>query len=155
MKKRRVVDIVKDVAAPICDAQEIELVDVEFTKEGPHRFLRIIIDKDGGVSLDDCQKVSSEVNVILDKLDPIEENYFLEVTSPGVERELKRKEDFKKFKGKDIQINLFQPINGQKVIKGILIGLEDGDIKVLSEGMELQIPLNKTSLVKLVAEFNE
>jgi len=155
VKKRRVVDRVKEIAAPICDSKNIELVDVEFIKEGPHRFLRIIIDKEGGISLDDCQLISSEVNVILDKIDPIEENYFLEVTSPGVERELKREEDFKKFAGKDIQINLFQPIDGQKIIKGILVGLNEGEIKILSEGSELQIPLNKTSLVKLVADFDE
>ncbi len=154
-KKKRVVDIVSDIATPLCEAENLELVDVEFVKEGPHRFLRLIIDKEGGISLNDCEYVSRGLNEELDRLDPIEENYFLEVTSPGVERELKKDADFEKYAGKMIQAKLYQAINGQKMVEGILIGLKDGYISVEVNGETIEIPKDKASTVKLVVSFDE
>ena len=153
-KKKRVVDIVSDIATPLCKAENLELVDVEFVKEGPHRYLRLTIDKEEGVSLEDCEYVSRGLNEELDRLDPIEENYFLEVTSPGVERELKRDVDFEKFAGKQIQAKLYQAFNGQKVIEGILIGLKNGYILVEVGKETIEIPRDKASAVKLLVTFD-
>lgn len=155
MKKRRVVDIVRDIAEPHCKSSGLELVDVEFVKEGPFRYLRVIIDKEEGVSLDDCSLVSKFLNVKLDELDPIEENYFLEVTSPGIERELKKPEDFKRFAGKTVQLKLFTPVDGQKVFKGTLVGLEDQMVKIGIEDKTIDIPKEKISSVKLVVNFDQ
>lgn len=154
-RKRRVVDIVSDIATPICEANNLELVDVEFVKEGPHRFLRLTIDKEEGVALEDCELISRGLNEELDRLDPIEENYFLEVSSPGLERELKRDADYKKYEGKLIQAKLYQALNGQKVVEGILIGLKDGYILVQVDNETIEIPKDKASTVKLVVSFDE
>lgn len=154
-RKRRVVDIVSDIATPICEANNLELVDVEFVKEGPHRFLRLTIDKEEGVALEDCELISRGLNEELDRLDPIEENYFLEVSSPGLERELKRDADYKKYEGKLIQAKLYQALNGQKVVEGILIGLKDGYILVQVGNETIEIPKDKASTVKLVVSFDE
>ena len=97
MKKKRVVDVVEEILTPYVRSQNMEVVDVEFVKEGPYRYLRVTIDKDEPVTLDDCQLVSQYLNSKLDDLDPIEEQYFLEVSSPGVERVLKKEREFEKF----------------------------------------------------------
>ncbi len=154
-KKKRVVDIVSDIATPICEANNLELVDVEFVKEGPHRFLRLTIDKEEGVALEDCELLSRGLNEELDRLDPIEENYFLEVSSPGLERELKKDTDFQKYTGKMIQAKLYQALNGQKVIEGILLGLRDGYILVEVGNNTIEIPKDKASVVRLVVSFDE
>ncbi len=157
MGRRKVVDVVGDVVSKFCGSNRLELIDVQFVKEGPHRYLRVVIDKEDGVSLDDCGDVSKFLNKKLDEMDLIEEQYFLEVTSPGVERELKRDEDFKKYSGKLVQAKLFQPINGQKVIQGILNGLnEDKKIIIQSENGEcFEVPKSKVALVKLVVDFDK
>ncbi len=154
-KKRRVVDIVEELASPLCESIGIELVDVAFVKEGPHRYLRLTIDKDGGISLNDCEKVSRLLNDELDRVDPIEENYYLEVTSPGVERELKRDVDFEKFAGKMVQAKLYQAINSQKLIEGNLVGLRDGYIIIDSKDEQIAIPREKASVVKLLVKFDD
>lgn len=154
MSKKRVVDIVNDIVDDYCKSNGLELVQVEFVKEGPHRYLRVMIDKDGGVSLDDCGLVSKFLNKKLDDIDPIEENYFLEVTSPGVERELKRDEDYDKYKGETVQAKLFQPMDGEKVIQGKLVGLKDNKIVLDREdGKTIEIPKSKAAVVKLVVKF--
>lgn len=85
------VELVRELIEGYCTENDLEIVDIEFVKEGPHRYLRIIIDKEDGIGLDDCGLVSKFLNKKLDEVDPIEENYFLEVTSPGVERQLKKR----------------------------------------------------------------
>jgi len=154
MGKKRVVDVVSEIVGNYCKSNDLEFVDVEFVKEGPHRYLRVMIDKDGGVSLDDCGLVSKHLNKRLDEIDPIEENYFLEVTSPGVERELKKDEDFEKYSGEKVQVKLFQPMDGEKVIQGILEGLSDNKIIINREdGSTVEIPKSKTAVVKLLVNF--
>ncbi|MBS7528012.1 ribosome maturation factor RimP [Fusibacter paucivorans] len=155
MRKKRVVDIVEEVLAPFLTAQKMELVDVEFVKEGPYRYLRVTIDNETGISLDDCADVSRFLNDKLDKLDPIEEQYFLEVTSPGVERILKKDADFKRFAGRQVQLKLYQPYEGQKVIVGELVGLEVDSVVLNHASMgTVKIPKSKVSLTKLVVDFD-
>lgn len=154
MKKRRVVDVVEEILSPYLKTQEMELVDVEFVKEGPYRYLRVTIDKEEPVTLDDCQLVSQFLNSKLDTLDPIEEQYFLEVTSPGVERVLKKDREFEKFVGHKVQLKLFQAYEGQKALTGNLVGLIDDNIVIEHAQMgRVEIPKSKVSLTKLVVDF--
>jgi len=156
VKKKRVVDIVEEILTPYVSQNDIELVDVEFVKEGPYRYLRITIDKEEPVTLDDCQWVSQYLSKRLDALDPIEEQYFLEVTSPGVERLLKRDSEYEKFKGRKIQIKLFQPYEGQKMLVGTLAGLVDDKIAIEgADGIRMEIPKSKVATAKLVVDFDE
>jgi len=154
MSKKRVVDIVADIVTPFLEEADMELVDVEFVKEGQFRYLRVYIDKDGGVSLDDCQHLSRHLNERLDKLDPIEENYFLEVSSPGVERTLKKDSDFEKYKGHKVMAKLYKPLNGEKIIEGILNGLGDNRVYVAREDEVVEIPRDMIALIKLVVDFD-
>jgi ribosome maturation factor RimP len=154
LKKFRVVDIVRDLAEPICEQVGVELIGVEFVKEGPFRYLRLIIDKEDGVSLDDCSEVSRGLNAKLDKIDPIEEQYFLEVTSPGVERELKRPEDYQRNIGKLVQAKLYTPVEGLKLIKGTLVSYEEGVATIEMGAKMVTLNKEKISSIKLVGKFD-
>ena len=118
---------------PIVEEKGLELVDVEFVKEGANWYLRIYIDKDGGVSIDDCEGVSRALEAKLDEADPIEQAYILEVSSPGIDRPLKKDADFVKFQGEIIDIKLYKAVNGKKQYQGKLLGLADGIISLEEE----------------------
>jgi ribosome maturation factor RimP len=100
MVKKKIEDIAAEIALPIVEKYKFELVDVEYLKEGSNWYLRVFIDKEGGITIDDCQLVSEEISDELDKADPIKQSYFLEVSSPGIDRPLKKEKDFEKFKVK-------------------------------------------------------
>ena len=124
-------------------------MDVEYVKEGPNWYLRIYIDKPGGITIDDCKIVSEEVSDLLDKEDPIPQRYFLEVSSPGLERPLKKDSDFEKFKGELVEVRLFKAINGKKIYIGELIGLIDNKIVItLDSGETIEFEKEKVSLVR-------
>ncbi len=156
-KKVRVVDLVADLVTAYNANEEIkyELVDVEFVKEGKHRFLRVYTDKEGGMTLEDCQKISHYLNEKLDSLDPIEEEYILEVSSPGIERPLKKDEDFVRFAEKLAQIKLYFPMGGAKVIEGILKGFSNGEVLIEDERTMtvIAIPKDKIAGAKLLFRF--
>ena len=129
---------VSDLIAPIFENSEYELVDVEFVKEGPNFYLRIYADKDGRIAIDDCEVISRQVDVLLDEKDPISEAYILEVSSPGLDRPIKKDEDFVKFVGKMIDIKLYKAVEKQKEFQGILLGLDERDIiKIETEEKEI------------------
>lgn len=155
MARKSVTKLVEDILESYLIENEYELVDVEFVKEGPHRYLRVYVDHENGISLDDCEKISGYLNEKLDKLDPIEENYFLEVSSPGIDRPLKKEADFVRFKGRKVEAKLYQTINSQKVILGELVGLEDGEVTIIDEvtNLEVKIPRDKIAIIRLVVEF--
>ena len=118
---------VTSIAKPIAEKLGLILWDVKFVKEGASWYLRIFIDKPGGVTLDDCEAMSRAVNDPLDEADPISQAYFLEVSSPGIERELTRPEHFEAMKGRDVSVHLYRPTeDGVKEIIAELVGL-DGD----------------------------
>ncbi len=126
----------EELLKPILDENNFELVDVEWVKEGPERYLRAYIDKEGGITINDCELVSRALSDLLDEKDFISENYILEVSSPGLDRPLKKDRDFERSLGKDVELRLFRPLNGQKEYTGqlksfdgetICIGLEDGE----------------------------
>lgn len=154
---RRIVDVVESLLDDFVEKQEMELVDVEFVKEGPHRYLRVTVDKNSPVTLEDCQMVSEFLSKELDALDLIEEQYFLEVSSPGIERVLKKDNDIVKFEGTKVMIHLYQPMNGSKHVIGRLVGLRDANVVITMEenGEEIEIPRSKVSLIKTIYDFDE
>ena len=115
---------------PIVEANGLELVDLEFVKEGVNWYLRVYIDKEGGVTLDDCEVVSRTLEAKLDEKDPIEQAYILEVSSPGLDRPLKKEADFAKFQGEIIDVKLYKAVNGSKQYQGKLLGLENGMLSI-------------------------
>ncbi|NMB11112.1 MAG: ribosome maturation factor RimP [Firmicutes bacterium] len=137
----------------LSDYPEIELVNVEYAKEGPDWVLRVFIDKVGGVSLDDCEKVSRRLSSSLDDADPIPGSYSLEVSSPGLERPLTRDAHFERFAGHLVQIRTYAPFQGQKLWEGQLLGLEDGAVVVEVEGEIVRIPRDQVAKANLAIEF--
>lgn len=144
--------VAKIVTDMISERTDLELVDVEFVKERDW-YLRVYLDKPGGIEIEDCQWVSERLEAKLDELDPIQESYYLEVSSPGLDRPLKKDQDFMKYTGEKIEVHTFAPINGQKTIVGTLLGLSDGHIHLETNGIEMSIPKDKTSLARLHIEF--
>lgn len=120
-----VVKTTEKLVEPILENRNIDLVDVEYVKEGPDWFLRVYIDKEGGVDITECGEVSEELSVELDREDPIKGAYFLEVSSPGVERPLKTKKDFAESVNKNVHVSLYAPIDGEKEYEGILKNFEN------------------------------
>ena len=138
-----------EAVEPIADSFGCSIYDVEYVKEGQNYFLRIFIDKEGGVSTDDCEKVSRAVDPVLDELDPIENAYYLEISSPGLDRKLSRKEHFESALGKSIDIKLFSPIDGSKEITGILKSFDGKVISVETDSGIIEIEKQKASVVRL------
>lgn len=154
MSKRRIEEIVEEFAQPITDDLNYELVDVEFVKEAGNWYLRIYIDKDGGITIDDCQAVSERISDILDEKDPIPESYILEVSSPGLTRPLKKEKDFKRYIDHEVEISLFRELNGSKKFEGILKGIdEEGNVKLQVNDNLILIQKSLISLAKLKLEF--
>ena len=142
-----------ELAEPITVQEECFIYDVEYVKEGGVWFLRVYIDKDGGVSLDECEAVSRALSTVLDEADPIQQNYYLEVSSPGIERKLKTKEHFDRYIGETIDIGLYKAIKKSKQLTGKLISFEDDVITVEVDGESFELPLKETTGVKLHFEF--
>ena len=107
-----------------------ELVDVEFVKEGQNWYLRFYLDKEGGINIDDCEKASKAIEKLLDEKDPIEQAYILEVSSPGLDRQLKKDKDFVKYAGSLVDVKLYKAVDGSKEFQGTLKGLEGNIIKI-------------------------
>lgn len=138
------------LAKPIAEELGLSIWDVRFVKEGSLYYLRIFIDKDGGVSIDDCERMSRAVSKPLDDLDPIEQSYILEVCSPGIERELTRPEHFDAMKGSQVRIKLFRPVDGCKELFGRLVGLRDRMIVIADDsGQEFEIAKKDAVSVRL------
>lgn len=154
MAKKSVTQIVEELVSDFIKDHEMELVDVEFVKEGQHRYLRVFIDKgEEKISLSDCKMVSDFLNEKIDELDPIKENYFLEISSPGLERPLKKPADYERNKGKVVQAKLYSPLNGRKVIDGTLLGLTDNNVSIDIGDEVVVVPKDKISLIKPVVQL--
>lgn len=152
--KKNIANEIEQLVLPITDANNLELVDVEYVKEGGEFFLRIYIDKEGGVSLNECELVTRELNPILDEKDPIKDNYYLEVSSPGLDRPLKKDKDFEKYQGRDVEIKLYKPMDGSKLHEGELVGLtEDKNIKVIIDNKEVEFDKKDVALIRLAIKF--
>ncbi len=148
MNNKEIVKIVNKIVEQILEDKEFELVDVEFVKEGPNNFLRIYIDKPGGITIDDCQIVSELINNKLDEIDPIEQSYFLEVSSPGLDRPLKTDKDLKRNLGKDVELKFYQSVKGKKKLVGELISFNEETIKILDDEIG-EIDILRTNIAKI------
>ncbi len=131
--------------AGIFDDSDIEVVDIEYVKEHDW-YLRIYIDKPGGIGIDDCQMASEKIEAVLDADDAINESYILEVSSPGIDRVLKNERDYEREKGKKVDVALYEPINGEKLLTGELLGRDENFLHIGGHG---DIPIKKISQVRL------
>jgi len=152
----RITQTVYDMALPLAEANGCTVYEVEYKKEGSDYVLRVTLDSvddETPVSITMCENVSRALSEKLDENDPTSNAYMLEVTSPGLDRPLKKEEDFARFAGKEIEVGLYKQLNGTKLIEGTLIGLKDGVI-TLSKGEEnIEIKREDTSFVRLAVIF--
>ena len=149
----KVTELVTQFAKPIVEEAGCSLWDVEYVREGSERFLRIYIDKDGGIDVADCEKIHRLIDPILDEKDPIAESYHFEVCSAGLERSLKRPGDFQQFMGSPVLVKLYRPRNGLKELPGILRGYEVGRITVEAGKENITFEKSEVALVRLRVEF--
>lgn len=139
---------------PIISEHQFELVDVEYVKEGSNWYLRAYIDKPGGITVDDCELVSRALSDLLDKHDFIPDAYILEVSSPGLGRQLKKEKDFKRSLGEEVDVKLYKAIEKQKQFTGILKAYDEEKITLeFEEGETLEIPRQNISLIRLAFDF--
>ncbi len=125
---------VRDIAEPLADELGIWVWDVEFVKEGARKVLRITVDSEEGIGIEDCEKLHRAIDPLLDEADLIEEQYYLEVSSPGIERELKTDIHIEACEGWDVEVKLYAPRNGAKMFRGVLLPIaEDGSIQIQSK----------------------
>ena len=141
------------IAAPVVEEEGCSLWDVEYVREAGTWYLRIYIDKEGSVSIDDCERISRRLDPILDEEDPIAESYVFEVGSAGADRELKRPGDFEAFRGSDVEVKLYQPVNGSKSYVGELLAYDDGAVVIRSGKQENRFEKNQIAKVKLYVSF--
>ena len=138
---------------PIVEANNVELFDVDYIKEGQDWYLRVYIDKEGGVTIDDCQAVSRAFNEILDKENYITDQYIFEVSSPGLGRPLKKDKDFQRSIGKEIEVRTFRAIDKQKEFTGILKEFNKDSFTIVIEDNEMTFQRSETALVRLAFDF--
>jgi len=153
-KNNKVEDTVKNIVLPLLEPDGFELVDLEYKKEGNDWVLRLFIDHEKGIDHEACQNVSNLVSDELDKIDPIPHAYFLEVSSPGIERPLKTIKDFNRFSGEKVQIKLFAAKNGQKDFIGKLLGMENNQVAIAVNDSKLLFDLDEIAKARLVVDFN-
>ncbi len=145
--------IFEELAAPVCEEEGVYIYDSEYKKEGGNYYLRLFIDKEGGVTIDDCERVSRRLNDILDEKDFIPEAYIFEVSSPGMDRKLSRDWHFEKAIGCDVEIKLFAPFEGSKVLEGTLVGYDHALISLKVGERVIRIEKGKTSSVRLAVKI--
>lgn len=154
---KKVTQIVEELVIPILEELNLELVDVEYSKEGKNWFLRVFIDSEKGIDIEECGLVSERLSEKLDELDPIPHNYFLEVSSPGAERPLKKTADFEKAVGKQVNIKTYEPIDGEKVFEGELTSFDGETVTVTlmikTRKKVMQIPYEKIAAARLAITF--
>jgi len=150
--KEKIIARVKELTEPLCESEGMELVHVEYQRESAGRILRIYIDRPGGIRIDDCKVISRQLSDLLDVCIEIDEAFSLEVTSPGLDRPLSKKEDFERFKGNIAKIRIKTPVNGQKNFKGVLIGISDEIVILKSNDKIISINFQDINNARLVMD---
>lgn len=150
MAKGSTTEAVRAIVQPYAEQLGLRIWDVTFTKEGTSWYLRIYIDKDGGVNIDDCAAMSRAVDEPLDEADPIDQAYFLEVCSPGIERELRREEHFAAYIGRKVKVRLIRAVDGVREFSGVLKEFQDGVLTV--ENSQGSITFNKKDAAHINAD---
>ncbi len=149
----KITELVWQMAEPVAQRHGCTVWDVEFVKEAGERFLRVYIDSDDGVDIDQCEAVSRELDPMLDEADPIQESYTFEVSSAGAERELKRPGDFERFIGSTVAVKLYSPKDGRKEHVGVLMGYSDGDVEIEENGKSAVFAKSEVAQVRLRITF--
>ena len=147
----KITDKVTALAGPIVEEEGCSLWDVEYVREAGSWYLRIYIDKEGGVDIADCERISRRLDPILDEADPIPDSYVFEVGSAGIERELKRPSDFAAFLGSEVEVRLYQSVDGQKTFVGTLVSYDDGVTEIEVKGKTYRFNKQQTAQVRLHA----
>lgn len=149
----KITDLTAELARPVVEACGCTLWDVEYIKEAGSWYLRLYIDKEGGVSIDDCEAVSRGVDPLLDEADPIQDPYIFEVSSAGADRPLKKPEHFEAFLGAQVDVKFYMAVNGQKNCTGILAGYNDGDVTLELGGETVTFDKKEIAFVRLHVSF--
>ena len=149
----KIVETVTALALPVIEAQGCTFWDAEYVREAGVWYLRLFIDRDGGVDISDCEAISRRVSELLDEADPIPTSYTFEVCSAGIERPLKRPSDFARFMGAPVLVRTYAPRDGRKEFPGILRGYEDGAVLIEENGVSLRFEKAELALCRLRAEF--
>jgi ribosome maturation factor RimP len=144
---------VEEMIQPYLNEQGFELVDIEYVKEGSNWFLRVYVDKEGGIDIDDCVLISEKLSAKLDENDPIPTIYFLEVSSPGAERPLKKPEDVTKAVGKNVFVTTYEPVNGLKEFEGKLLSFDDEELVIEAGKKQHAISYDKVASARLAILF--
>ena len=150
---KKITELTAELAAPAVAEAGCTLWDVEYVKEGGTWYLRVLLDKEGGVDILDCEAVSRKLSDLLDEADPIEGSYLFEVSSAGAERPLKRPEDFRRFMGSPVTVKLYKARDGRKEFAGVLAGYEDGAVTVTLGDQALTFTKEEVALCRLRVEF--
>ena len=149
----KITEQVRQFAEPVVLQYGCTLWDVEYVREGSDWFLRLYIDKDGGVNIADCEAISRAMDPILDEQDPIDGSYNFEVCSAGLERTLKRPGDFAQFMGSNVLVKLYRPVDGSKEFAGVITGYEDGRVSITADGQAHTFEKSEVALVRLRVDF--
>ena len=149
----KITDLTAELARPVVEACGCTLWDVEYIKEAGSWYLRLYIDKEGGISIDDCEAVSRGVDPLLDEADPIQDPYTFEVSSAGADRPLKKPEHFEAFMGAEVDVKFYKAVNGQKNCTGILAGYEDGNVTLELGGETVTFDKKEIAFVRLHVSF--
>lgn len=155
MSKREIYEATTEKwITPILEKRNFELVDVEYVKEGSTWYLRVYIDKEGGITSNDCADVSREMNEILDREDYVEGSYTFEVSSPGLGRPLKKEKDYKRSMGKDLEIRTYRAIDHKKEFYGILKAYDDATVTIETEdGEDVVFQKSDIAIIRLALDF--
>ena len=145
----KITDRVSALAKPVVEEEGCSLWDVEYVREAGTWYLRVFVDKEGGLSIDDCERISRRLDPLLDEEDPIPDSYVFEVGSAGAERELKRPRDFEQFMGSEVEVRLYQPLNGSKSFVGTLKAYDNGDVTIENGSTEMRFDKGKIALTRL------
>ncbi len=145
----KITEKVAALAAPVVEEEGCSLWDVEYVREAGTWYLRVLIDKADGLSIDDCERISRRLDPLLDEEDPIPDRYVFEVGSAGAARELKRPRDFEQFMGSEVELRLYRPQNGSKVFVGRLCGFDGGDVTISAGGAETRFEKSAVAQVRL------
>ncbi|MBP3889174.1 MAG: ribosome maturation factor RimP [Cellulosilyticum sp.] len=153
MDKKQIVETVESYLAPILEEFKFTLIDVEYVKEGPNYYLRVYIDKEGGINIQDCQITSRALEKVLEEKDPIKDPYILEVSSPGADRVLKKDREFEYFKGRLVDVKLYKAINGEKNYTATLVDKTKEMLYLDDEGQKMEFEMKDVAVVRLAIVF--
>ncbi len=154
MREGKITEQVRKLALPVTAAANLELVDVEYVREGGSWYLRLYIDKPGGIGVEDCSLVSRQMSDILDEADPIPGAYHLEVSSPGLDRPLKTEADFRRFTGEMVEVHTYKPVGGKKVHVGQLMEYRAEAVDLgAADGQVQSFPRAEVAQVRLYVDF--